>query len=760
MNTLSPSQQEPPKVVITRSILAAPQRCAIHLLPIAVSSTVIGLNIKGTYLGADMMSPFPSETINLALFQLAAKAHEIMIVASLSVTILHCVRHELLFGRGLPLGFLGSGLAFNNFGYFFSREFYGGLRYVAIHGERSRKAALISLVVVAGLLVTLAGPASAVLLVPKSQPWSAGDTEFFLNGSESDYWPADLSKEIPDLEQLCSEQNSTLLGFCPAGGFHSLWTHWGTMNSTTFQTQNVRSYAKELSGSRFYWPVSSPLSLIPPLYSLGNIQQEPNRRTSLIQPHAATVVMLQRLAEDWWRAFSVHKGLSQSQIDDRTASATFKHAITVARCAAPRKLRASDTTVYFPSIHGRFDFADSLPLDVDSLNSTPNGHLQFQWAHLPPRFGAASIGGLFQTPWKATKGGSVSRIAIGCTVQAGWVPATVFTDKYTFWTGWYPWNIQYDDRSPAWNPTSYSATNGRVAFGDEWLKLLTPPSPLTVTDTASTWRPSTIESIFSNAGLATDAKADEITLDGWLVNDVSSWQRVSLVEAIVCSVILDGLSRTGSHQVFIEDRVAIQPSTTTASTPSESVTITAEFKISGFSLQSSLAGTLAMSVLFTHMAIAIGHIIYLILKRHTPGSCSSVGELIALAQNSPPASEVLTNTGGGIKSSKTYAHLARIRVAKASDSCGQDRIELVFKTHTPSAELRGDSSGTELVDLHTSLLNHSSTRQSQHHTSRNTSPSTQDSIWGLSHSTEWLVFDSRRVASVTTARVQPERSYA
>ncbi|RAK78361.1 uncharacterized protein BO72DRAFT_476657, partial [Aspergillus fijiensis CBS 313.89] len=673
MNTLSPSQQEPPKVVITRSILAALQRCAIHLLPIAVSSTVIGLNIKGTYLGADMMSPFPSETINLALFQLAAKAHEIMIVASLSVTVLLCVRHELLFGRGLPLGLLGSGLAFNNFGYFFSRKFCGGLRYVAIHGERSRKAALISLVVVAGLLATLAGPASAVLLVPKSQPWNPGDTEFFLNGSESDYWPADLSKEIPDLEQLCSEQNSTLLGFCPAGGFLSLWTHWVTMNSTTFQTQNVRSYAKELSGSRFYWPVSSPLSLIPPLYSLGDIQQEPNRRISLIQPHAATVVMLQRLAEDWWRAFSVQKGLSQSQIDDRTASVTFKHAITVARY----------TTVYFPSIHGRFDFADSLPLDVDSLNSTPNGHLSFQWVHLPPRFGAASIGGLFQTPWKATKGGSVSRIAIGCTVQAGWFPAT------------YPWNIQYDDRSPAWNPTSYSAINGRVAFGDEWLKLLTPPSPLTVTDTASTWRLSTIESIFSIAGLATDAKADEITLDGWLVNDISSWQSVSLVEAIVCSVILDGISRTRSHQVFIEDRVAIQPSTTTASTPSESVTITAEFKISGFSLQGSLSGTLAMSVLIAHLAIAIGHIIYLILKRHTPGSCSSVGELIALAQNSPPASEVLTNTGGEIKSSKTYAHLARIRVAKASDSCGQDRIELVFKAHTPSAELRGDSSGTE-----------------------------------------------------------------
>ncbi|PYI23886.1 hypothetical protein BO99DRAFT_375586 [Aspergillus violaceofuscus CBS 115571] len=759
MNTPSPSQQEPHKVVIKRSILGALQCCVIHLLPIAVSSTIVGLNIKGIYLGADMMSPFKSETINLALFQLAAKAHEIMIVASLSVTVLQCVRHELLFGGGLPLGLLGSGLALNNFGYFFSREFYGGLKCMAIHGERSRRAALIGLVVVAGLLATLAGPASAVLLVPKSQTWSAGGTELILNGSESDYWPVDLSKEIPDLEQLCSEHNSTLLGFCPAGGFHSLWNHWGTMNSTTFQTQNVRAYAKGLSGSRFYWPVSSPLSLIPPLYSLGDIQQQPNGRTSLIQPHAATVVMLQRLAEDWWRAFSAQKGLSQSQVDDRTTSATFKHAIALARCAAPQKLRASDTTVYFPSINGRFDFANSLPLDVGSLNLTPTDHLQFQWVHLPPRFGAASIGGLFQTPWITTEGGSAARVAIGCTVQAGWVPATVFTDKYTFWTGWYPWNIQYNNRSLAWNPISYSATNGRVAFGDKWLKLLTPPSPLTVGDTTSTWRPSTIESLFLNAGLATNAKTDEIALDGWLVNNSSSWQRVSLVEAIVCSVILDGLSRTGSHQLFIEDRPAMQPSTTTPSTPSESVTIKAEMEISGFSLQHSLAGTLAMSVLFAHMAIATGHIIYLILKRHTSGSWSSVGELIALAQNSPPASGVLTNTGGGIRSSKTYAHLARIRVARASDPCGQGRIVLVFDGHAPS-EICGDSSGTELVGLHTSLLYHSSTRQNEHHTGRNTSSSTEDSIWGLSHSTEGLVSESRRVATVTTALVQPGRSYA
>ncbi|KAI9367165.1 hypothetical protein BJX61DRAFT_547755 [Aspergillus egyptiacus] len=531
------------------------------------------------------------------------------------------------------------------------------------------------------------------------------------------------------LRQLCGPDNSTLLGFCPGAGYHSLWTHWGTMNSTNFQTQNVRSYAKELSGSRFYWPVSSPSSLIPPLYALGDVQQGPNARTSLIQPHAATVTLLQRLAEDWWEALRVRTGLSPNQVDDRTCSATFKHAITVARCAAPQKLRAADTTVRFPAINGRFDFANDLPLEVSSLNASHRtNRLRFQWVHLPPRYGAASIGGLFETPWKASEPGEASsRVVVGCTVQAGWVPATSFTDKYNFWTGWYPWNILFGDRSPAWSPASSNKTNGRIALGDDWLDLLTPPASITPPGTSS-WRPSTIESILANAGLATDAEyLDGAAMTAWLAEDSSSRQKVSLVEAIVCSVVLDGLSRTGSHRVFntqepgpkwsiagysplpdfdtlvLQNKPAMQ---SPATSPSESVTIKAEMKISGFSLQRSLASFLAMPVLLIHMAMATAHIIYMVLKRHTSGSWDTIGELIALSQNSQPAFDVLANTGAGIKHSKTYAQPAKIRVIKTSAS-QQGRIELLFEGNPSVPKCRQHpASGLEFDDVRASLLRH------------------------------------------------------
>ncbi|KAL4867473.1 hypothetical protein BDV12DRAFT_209847 [Aspergillus spectabilis] len=748
MALLYPQYEEPHKVVITHSTLAALRCCAVHLIPIGVSSTIISLNIRGTYLGADLMSPVRSETINLMLFQLAAKAHEITIVASLGVMVLQYVRHELLFGEGLPLGLLGSGLTFNNLEYFFQKEFYGGLRFMARRGNRPRKIAFILFVILAGLVGALVGPASAVLLVPKSRDWSAGGSEFFLNGKDSDFWPDDLSGDMSELNQLCFQDNSAIPGLCPGGGYHSLWAHWGTTNSSTFQTQNVPSYAKDLSGSRFHWPVSSASSLVPPLYALGDNQEAPNGRTSLVQPHAATVVMLQRLAEDWWKALRAQTGLEPNQVDDRTASAEFKNAISVSRCAAPERLRNSDTTVHFPSIAGRFDFVHSLPLDIDTLNATRTDNLRFRWVHLPPRFGAASIGAIFETPWEGTKTGEASRVVVGCTIQAGWVPATVYTDKYTFWTGWYPWNILFGDRTPAWFPASDDSTNGRVAFGDEWLNLLTPPIP-TTTSEAGSWRPSTIESIFLNAGLGPSAgplnKTRTNELQIWLRDENSTWEKVSLVEAIICSVVVDGLSRTGSHRVFntssiptrqwpitnynplpdfaslvLQNKPALHRPPTTD--PDAITTIHATMKISGFSLQTSLASFLAMSVHFTHMTMATVHIIY----------------------NSRPALEALSNTGGGIKRSRTYAQVAKIRVIRPSDSSDQGRIELLFDDPLDS---RDRAPAQELNDMRDSLLRHPATWPKSH---AREAIMRDEEVWGLSTDT---------VNSVSTARVQLNQPY-
>ncbi|KAJ5931519.1 hypothetical protein N7516_006008 [Penicillium verrucosum] len=718
--------EEPPKVIITESVLTALRRCTCHLVTILVTITIITLALKGVYLGADLMSPVRSETINLMFLQLAAKAHEIMIVNSLGLIVLHFVRSELLFGDGLPLGLVGSGLTFNNFESFFKKEFYGTLKYVGDRGNKPRKVMFVMVVVVAGLTAALAGPASAVLLVPKSQDLAAGGTRFYLNGSEGDFWPADLSGDLSALRSLCNRNDSTLLGICPAGGFQSLWKHWGTVNSTNFRTHNVRSYANDLSGSNFYWPVSSPSSQVPPLYALGNSKNGDTDATTLIQPHVAAVVILQKLATDWWKALTSQRDISPDNVGDRIISANVRSGISVVRCANPRELLGADNAVKFPSINGRFNFAQSLPLAVHSLNNTAVNHLRFQWVHLSAQFGAASIGAVFETPWESKK---ASRVVVGCTAQAGWVPTTVFTNKYNFWTGWYPWNIQYADRTPEWSATSQASSNGRISLGDDWLNLLTPP---TTSPDISSWRQSTIESILLNAGLGSFPNA---TTAGWLDRGSGSQAKVALVEAIICSVIVDGLSRTGSYRAFntsgassqwplanyklfpdfekqiLGNKLALK---IPAVSPENLTTIEASMKISGFSFKGSLTSYLAMTVLLTHLIMATAHVIYVIRSRHTSRSWGSVAELIALSQTSQPAFDALGNTSSGIKSRKTFLQMAKIRVRKTPNlpnhkhHAHHEHVELLFESSVFPGHER-NAPEHELDELHNEWLSHAAT---------------------------------------------------
>jgi hypothetical protein len=760
-------KEEPKKVIVSESSSTALRRCTYHFAPIMVTFVIITLDLKGDYLGADLMSPVKSETINLMLLQLAAKAHEIMIVASLGLVVLQFVRHELLFGDGLPLGLIGSGLTFNSLGSFFSKEFYGSLQYVGGHGNTFRKVMFVTVVVVAGLTAALAGPASAVLLVPKSQDWAAGGTQFYLNGSTNDFWPADLSGDLLELRPFCNRNDSVHLGICPAGGFQSLWDHWGSVNSTNFRAQNLRTYAKKLSGSDFYWPVSSFSSQIPPLYALGNSKGGTPGSTSLIQSHAATVVVLQKLATDWWKAWTSQTGMESDQVDDRVVSASVRNGISVVSCTEPQELSSSDNTVNFPAIEGRFGFTQSLPFAVDRLNHTAVNHIRFQWVHLPAKFGAVSIGGVFETPWESNKS---SRAVIGCTIQAGWVPATVFIDKYTFWTGWYPWNIIYGDRTPAWSATAHEATNGRISLGDDWLNLLTPP---TISPGIISWRPSTIESIFLNAGLGSSPST--VTPD-WLEQGPESQDKVALIEAIVCSVVVDGITRTGSYRVFntsgpqsqwqlanynplpdFEKKILKnQPALTMPAVSPKSLTkLEASMKITGFSFQRSLAAYLATSVLVTHLIMAIAHIAYIIRTRCTSSSWGSVAQIIALSQNSPPAFFILENTSGGINSRKTLLQMAKIRVRKIPDLPDHEHVELLFEDSSFTGHQRS-ASEYELGKLH----DNSSHRAVTWPLNMTRTPADTDAdTWSVSTSTRKLLPHAPVDNNGSMDTVKPNRLY-
>lgn len=693
---------EAPKVVISKSRRQLLKRSLIHIAPIATTIFVLVLNIHGIYIGEDFSGPIKSETMNLLILQVFAKFHELMVVGSLGVIVLHAVRFQLLYGEGLPYGLVGSGLGFNNLQFFFRKEFRSAAFRWFNGKRRVSKILFLLLLIVSGTIATFAGPSSATLLVPKPQTWPSGGTDFYLNGSQDAFWPDDVALGIQDIRRYCNSNNSATTAVCPGGGFSSLYDHWSQATYSHVQGSDLEPYAKGISGSTFFWPVHSPESRIPPRYLMGaaRVNDEKHSSTFLVTPHAAPITIMRQIMTDWWQVVAPSDRQHHSEIDDRQAFSTYFNAISTVRCTSGQNISSSDDIIQFPSLQGRFDYAENIGIEISDMSKTPVDYVRFRWVHLPDKLGALSIGGLFESPWQNYD----SRVVVACSVQAGWVPAQVYTDEYSFWTGWYPWNVSFGARKPFFNAVAEGApigkTNGRIAMDDDWLALLTPRTLMKPSGSQNE-EPSTIESIFEVSGLGKNLTvSDGSTLTNtWNLPAPGNATRDKLVEAIVCSIIVDGLSRYGSHMVYdnatepgnlaltpydkLPDfgRRIAQGQNALALQKSDEASLTTlhiDIAITGFSYRKSLAGYLAAAVLIAHLLMALTHIIWTCWRRESSGCWSLVTELLALAHNSRNSSPQIINTGAGIALGSTFGRIVRIRTTTSELEPAFEHVELVF----------------------------------------------------------------------------------
>lgn len=165
--------------MIRKNRLSALLRALIHLIPVAASIALIVLNIHGCYLGAKID--------DVSLIQFAAKAHEILIQASLTFIITNGIASQLVSREGLPFGTVFSISQLSQVGYLFSPELFGSL--LSLGGLTVRAKSMIGLTIAAIILATTAGPSSAILMIPQVDPWPAGSTHFYINATPSDIWP-------------------------------------------------------------------------------------------------------------------------------------------------------------------------------------------------------------------------------------------------------------------------------------------------------------------------------------------------------------------------------------------------------------------------------------------------------------------------------------------------------------------------------------------------------------------------------------------
>ncbi len=635
------------KEVITKSFLLALCKCGVHFLPAAASITMLYINIKGYWIGAQMVGFRGESSVAIALLQLTAKIQELLIVASLATALLDILRFELLYGCGVPLGLLGSGITFTQISYFWSPDFLGALRYGV--SERKKKFRLCAALLLAGALAITAGPASAVLMIPRQQTWTADTLDFYLNGTKDDFWPSRLTYEshVQDWGvSNCQGSEATSTAVCPAGGYHSLRDHFTA--STIYDVNNVIHDIHNPQANQIRTDIDSPLEQVPTHTIFGNIRGL-STETWSFTTHAATD-RLQKLLTDVWQSAIFQ--MRYDVLNDRsryeffsTSTSTVQTQIPVVRvgCAPAQNLSEGETDIEFP-IMPAFDYwssATNLSLPEILLNARRQDHAKITWVNLPPAFGTTTAGTIVELPWDAR---TPTRVAFGCSIDARW------TDSITSYDGQAPHEARILHTRPHGVDREFLPDSSHwksIVVDPDWLAALSPPVPKNDPG-YEPWGPSTMESIFNATGLPTWASSQKNLSS---TNQTYVWNNhgpsaIIFTEYVVATVFADGLSRVGSFRIY---NTTVSPETSwlvqnytnvlndnildsvlswggqqvlLPALPSDRFTILRTIEhIYGYCYKSSSASDyFAIILILTHLIIALSHTIWVLCREKLPAA--------------------------------------------------------------------------------------------------------------------------------------------
>lgn len=150
--------QELPKVVVYRSLLAVSIQTLILSIPLSAAVCLLLLNTQGAVY-------HDQTTISPAGLQFAAKILEIFMQTSIATVFLQFVRRAVLTPEKIPLGMLWSSVDIWNVSYLWSLELWGIL--TAAWLRRRRRIVSGSCALASVILMALVGPSGAILMIPR-----------------------------------------------------------------------------------------------------------------------------------------------------------------------------------------------------------------------------------------------------------------------------------------------------------------------------------------------------------------------------------------------------------------------------------------------------------------------------------------------------------------------------------------------------------------------------------------------------------------
>jgi hypothetical protein len=623
---------EEPKVALVQNRWTALLRCAIHLPSVTITVALAWFNIKGEFVGTELPGKLGNDDSKLFGLQIAAKAHELFINASIAAMVHSYIVHELLLGKGIPFGALVAGQRFTEISYLWDADFWGAVLSKQMHCTWMRKSCLVLLIVICVCLAVVAAPSSAFLMIPRQRDVISGGTSFYINATADTLWPSELnSSRIPD---NCLDLNAYTNYLCPSAGYQEQLLNAACLidrsRSKTlpfglamYNSQRLRYMS---TTERFGWYAQSSTTATTPMAAISEALAYADLAATALR-----WALLTRGVRYWYGGFSSPNTEALqpwttafcSNITQSTNNTLTTLSFWESDTSEEASWNLSNSTVWNQVLAASASQVTSSRLVwvERSFNNLTDGK------SVPN----TTIGAVVLLPVETT---SLGFTYLTCNVDARWLNATIINCFNEIYCG----NL---------NTSAY----------------LDPPIKV-----SSDWAASLNPNITTNFNSSASAFANLAAQAGVSSSNDSTHRLV--VESLLANLFTDGLARTASAAT-LQGTLVGAGSPSGAGYPHDGPWVD-EWLRSGNAWvvndpesvnwpplrivthstghAYSLAGTstrLALAVLLLHAALAVAHIGYLLGTGRFSASWDRIVELIALAMNSK-RTVCLNNTCAGI----------------------------------------------------------------------------------------------------------------
>ena len=638
--------------------------------------SILQLSWRGIY-WQDLDGSNSRQNSILVTIQFVAKFHEICIVASLSSIALDQIQSYLVDGEGLPFGLMTSAYQISSITYLWSWQFWGGIFERDLRQTYSRRIRLCLLVVLTSLLAAVAGPSSAIILLPRLDWWPVPSpvlelSTSYIGNETSVLWPRSLTADhLPSIS--CMSPQGYQSKYCPSAG-RAAFGGWDVRaggpepNLTIPITDSnmVRYLTASNKGRDKYVRGYSRASTVVDIAakSLSCMWDEITVGLDALMSRKTVTMNRPILKELLSNGEPILKPLVATQCRSHNATTQdieFPHDPSaeyglgdsmnnqwkVPKAAWNSSIAASDAT--------RFSW-----VDLSSVSHPPS--IAFVAAvTLPrPRF-----------PHEPDTPNGTHRAVIACTADAWWVPVRLWIDPNND-------NSVHDDLadivSSAKSNAQRSSTSAKITINLSWANALNVKPKgdnQTVIEAMITPRltplgplPKVEDTISYLLGLhiAEGIARVHASTNVWHFPMRKIRAPPNRGENATCVISMCNRNHLACGRNLEEEAAA-------------SNFTKINFKATRYGYGWGLKGTaikLANAALLLHAALCFAHTASSLWRGRTYSLAKSIGEMIALAMNSAPT-EKLKNTCAGIKSLGTWKKNVVVRETTV------DRIELIFE---------------------------------------------------------------------------------